>query len=121
MPRTPISVATAPNEKRPVSRQGVVCLARPAGFEPTTPWFVARYSIQLSYGREPEIIQKMGSPKRPRAARSPRFDDLAAGSARPGGFAGGRGTLLFRPAHGGAMRMTAERARRGCLAALALQ
>jgi hypothetical protein len=26
-------------------------LVRPAGIEPTTPWFVAKYSIQLSYGR----------------------------------------------------------------------
>jgi hypothetical protein len=26
-------------------------LARPEGLEPPTPWFVARYSIQLSYGR----------------------------------------------------------------------
>ena len=27
-------------------------VVRPAGFEPTTPWFVAKYSIQLSYGRK---------------------------------------------------------------------
>ena len=27
------------------------CVVRQAGFEPTTLWFVARYSIQLSYWR----------------------------------------------------------------------
>ncbi len=26
-------------------------MARPEGLEPPTPWFEARYSIQLSYGR----------------------------------------------------------------------
>ncbi len=26
-------------------------LVRPEGFEPPTPWFVAKYSIQMSYGR----------------------------------------------------------------------
>jgi hypothetical protein len=30
---------------------GPVQLARPEGFEPPTPWFVAKYSIQMSYGR----------------------------------------------------------------------
>jgi hypothetical protein len=30
----------------------LILLARLAGIEPTTPWFVAKYSIQLSYSRE---------------------------------------------------------------------
>jgi hypothetical protein len=30
----------------------IVTLARLAGFEPTTPWFVAKYSIHLSYRRK---------------------------------------------------------------------
>ena len=29
----------------------LVVLVRLAGIEPTTPWFVAKYSIQLSYSR----------------------------------------------------------------------
>ena len=35
-------------------------LVRLAGFEPTTPWFVAKYSIQLSYRREVRIIAEPG-------------------------------------------------------------
>ena len=31
---------------------GFYFLVRLAGIEPTTPWFVAKYSIQLSYSRE---------------------------------------------------------------------
>ena len=30
----------------------LLILVRLAGIEPTTPWFVAKYSIQLSYSRE---------------------------------------------------------------------
>ena len=41
-----------PETRRACEKRKPLCLlARPAGFEPTTPWFVAKYSIQLSYGR----------------------------------------------------------------------
>ncbi len=38
--------------RRAFRRMHVACLVRLAGFEPTTPWFVAKYSIQLSYSRK---------------------------------------------------------------------
>jgi hypothetical protein len=39
-------------QKRPTYRWAFfVYMARPARFERATAWFVARYSIQLSYGR----------------------------------------------------------------------
>ena len=40
-------------DESPDQEAGLSCrdLARPEGFEPPTPWFVAKYSIQMSYGR----------------------------------------------------------------------
>ena len=35
-------------------------LVRLAGIEPTTPWFVAKYSIQLSYSREGTDYSRVG-------------------------------------------------------------
>jgi hypothetical protein len=37
--------------KEPSRKKALEQVARLAGFEPTTPWFVAKYSIQLSYSR----------------------------------------------------------------------
>jgi transcription elongation factor GreB len=43
-----------PNDKKASSLRywPLSLLVRLAGIEPTTPWFVAKYSIQLSYSRE---------------------------------------------------------------------
>jgi hypothetical protein len=45
-----------PQKKQPEALTSSCCsrteiLVRLAGIEPTTPWFVAKYSIQLSYSR----------------------------------------------------------------------
>src|SRR6185503_16936798 len=40
------------NRGRTHRPQYFIKLARPEGFEPPTPWFVAKYSIQMSYGRK---------------------------------------------------------------------
>ena len=61
---------------------GPVQLARPEGFEPPTPWFVAKYSIQMSYGRSRgRIIAKtFAAPQAhfsaPAAVMEPPFDSM---------------------------------------------
>ena len=42
---------TLEKQKAHALRKPLLKLARPERFELPTPWFVARYSIQLSYGR----------------------------------------------------------------------
>ena len=47
-------VATPQNEKGLHECNPLIKLARPERFELPTPWFVAKYSIQMSYGRVEE-------------------------------------------------------------------
>ena len=56
----------APGGALPRRARGVTELARPERFELPTPWFVARYSIQLSYGRAGKLDYR-GFPVRGRA------------------------------------------------------
>ena len=45
-------------------------MARPAGLEPTTPWFEARCSIQLSYGRPSPDYRDLPGPRQKRNTSS---------------------------------------------------
>ena len=45
-------------------------MARPAGFEPTTPGLGILYSILLSYGRPGRLIPEISRPDNARATRS---------------------------------------------------
>src|SRR5450830_2115135 len=44
-------------------------MVRLAGIEPTTPWFVAKYSIQLSYSRERQDYSSAFTKRQARTAR----------------------------------------------------
>src|SRR5690606_5084086 len=75
-------------------------LARLAGFEPTTPWFVARYSIQLSYSRPREtaiIAVRPGAPQA-RSRTAIRAGECHAGRARRAPFFFANSRLPARPA-----------------------
>ncbi len=47
-------------------------LVRLAGIEPTTPWFVAKYSIQLSYSRDERDYSSVAPNRQGRCCRRAR-------------------------------------------------
>ncbi len=64
----------------------LIMLARPERFELPTPWFVAKYSIQLSYGREGADYSRSG-----RVTKAPgKSAPTAAGPVRRSGSAARR-------------------------------
>ena len=50
----PYFARKAKKKAQPISAKPLILMARPERFELPTTWFVARYSIQLSYGRVKE-------------------------------------------------------------------
>ena len=66
-PRTTTRTSACPvkREAEPPLRSGMTLreMARPERFELPTPWFVAKYSIQLSYGRAVKTFEQ-AEPKR---------------------------------------------------------
>ena len=53
-------------------------LVRLAGIEPTTPWFVAKYSIQLSYSRDRKEYISFGENGKGALVRGEGIDALSA-------------------------------------------
>ena len=49
--QTRLFVPQRRKDLHPFECKSLIHLVRLAGIEPTTPWFVAKYSIQLSYSR----------------------------------------------------------------------
>ena len=68
-------------------------MARPERFELPTPWFVAKYSIQLSYGRAETAKLYTVNPEGFSPAHLAQFGKTPAGLSKIGGDEGMRTSL----------------------------